>query len=263
MISSAKMRGTASARPSEYQPTPATAAVESDAQRPGHRGRGAPNPCRIFCMTGATRTRAVRAATMRGRHDGKHGDQTREHQDVRRRRLLEDGADRRGDRPWNDGAEHEYEDDEGRGACRSQPRVSARPRVTPGISGRRAQGSVTRCHSLKRTASVDSSPLSSIKALFFGSAAALAWTHIFYPAVAGARARHRPRPVHKVAGAEPSVTVVVAAHDEEAVIERRLVNLLELDYPPSGLEIVVASDASTDRTNEIVQRLRIASHACA
>ncbi len=55
--------------------------------------------------------------------------------------------------------------------------------------------------------------------------------------------------------AEPSVTVVVAAHDEEAVIERRLVNLLELDYPPQRVEIVVASDASTDRTNEIVQRV--------
>jgi cellulose synthase/poly-beta-1,6-N-acetylglucosamine synthase-like glycosyltransferase len=97
--------------------------------------------------------------------------------------------------------------------------------------------------------------LSSLKALFFGSVAALAWTHIFYPAVAGARARHRPRPVRKVAGAEPSVTVVVAAHNEEAVIERRLANLLELDYPPQRVEIVVASDASTDRTNEIVQRV--------
>ena len=39
------------------------------------------------------------------------------------------------------------------------------------------------------------------------------------------------------------------------MIERRLVNLLELDYPPQRVEIVVASDASTDRTNEIVQRV--------
>jgi cellulose synthase/poly-beta-1,6-N-acetylglucosamine synthase-like glycosyltransferase len=49
------------------------------------------------------------------------------------------------------------------------------------------------------------------------------------------------------------VTVVVAAHDEEAVIERRLENLLALDYPPEQLEIVVASDASSDRTDELVE----------
>ena len=46
--------------------------------------------------------------------------------------------------------------------------------------------------------------------------------------------------------------MIVAAYNEEAVIERRLENLLELDYPAERLEIVVASDASTDRTNEVV-----------
>ena len=53
----------------------------------------------------------------------------------------------------------------------------------------------------------------------------------------------------------PPVTVVVAAWNEEAVIERRLRNLLELDYPGEELELVVASDASTDRTDEIVERV--------
>jgi cellulose synthase/poly-beta-1,6-N-acetylglucosamine synthase-like glycosyltransferase len=52
---------------------------------------------------------------------------------------------------------------------------------------------------------------------------------------------------------EPSVSVVVAAHDEEAVIEQRLVNLLQLDYPADRLDVVVASDASTDRTDELVE----------
>jgi cellulose synthase/poly-beta-1,6-N-acetylglucosamine synthase-like glycosyltransferase len=46
---------------------------------------------------------------------------------------------------------------------------------------------------------------------------------------------------------------VVAAYNEEAVIERRLENLLALDYPAGKLEIVVASDASSDRTNELVE----------
>jgi cellulose synthase/poly-beta-1,6-N-acetylglucosamine synthase-like glycosyltransferase len=92
-----------------------------------------------------------------------------------------------------------------------------------------------------------------MKAMFWGALGALAWTHVGYPATAGLLARVRPRPVSKNPLAEPSVTVVVAAHDEEAVIERRLENLLALDYPADRLEVVVASDASVDRTNEIVE----------
>jgi cellulose synthase/poly-beta-1,6-N-acetylglucosamine synthase-like glycosyltransferase len=48
--------------------------------------------------------------------------------------------------------------------------------------------------------------------------------------------------------------VIVAAYNEEAVIERRLENLLALDYPADRLEVVVTSDASTDRTHELVER---------
>ena len=84
--------------------------------------------------------------------------------------------------------------------------------------------------------------------LFWGSLAALAWTHVGYPAAAAWAARLRPRPVRQ--GDLLDVTVIVAAHDEEAVIERRLENLLALDYPTDRVEIVVASDASTDRTND-------------
>lgn len=92
-----------------------------------------------------------------------------------------------------------------------------------------------------------------LKGLFWGSLGALAWTHVGYPAAAELAARLRPRPVRKDENAEPSVTVIVAAHNEEAVIERRLENLLALDYPPEKLELVVASDASSDRTNELVE----------
>ena len=87
-----------------------------------------------------------------------------------------------------------------------------------------------------------------LKTLFWGSLGALAWTHVGYPLAAAAVARARPRPVRKDESFEPDVTVIVAAHNEETVIERRLENLLALDYPAEKLEIVVASDASTDRT---------------
>ena len=52
---------------------------------------------------------------------------------------------------------------------------------------------------------------------------------------------------------EPTVAVIVTAHDEEPVIERRIANLLELDYPRDRLEVVVTSDASTDRTEELAE----------
>ncbi|MBD0328661.1 MAG: glycosyltransferase family 2 protein [Thermoleophilia bacterium] len=90
------------------------------------------------------------------------------------------------------------------------------------------------------------------RAVFWGAASALAWTHAGYPLAARALARRRARRV-RAADWTPSVTVVVAAHDEEPVIERRLENLLALDYPPDRLEIVVASDASSDRTDELVE----------
>jgi len=92
-----------------------------------------------------------------------------------------------------------------------------------------------------------------LKTLFWGSLGALAWTHVAYPAAAELAARVRTRGVRKDEGAEPSVTVIIPAYNEEPVIERRLENLLALDYPADRLEIVVASDASSDRTNELVE----------
>ena len=86
--------------------------------------------------------------------------------------------------------------------------------------------------------------------LFWVSLGALAWTHVLYPLFAAVLARVSPRRVAK-SDIEPTVTVVVAAYNEESVIARRIENLLELDYPADKLRIVVSSDASSDRTEEI------------
>jgi glycosyltransferase involved in cell wall biosynthesis len=91
-----------------------------------------------------------------------------------------------------------------------------------------------------------------LKGVFWGSLGALVWTHAAYPAVAGLAARRLRRPVRK-GGDLPRVSVIVAAWNEEDVIERRLENLLALDYPSELVDVVVASDASTDRTDELVQ----------
>ncbi len=91
------------------------------------------------------------------------------------------------------------------------------------------------------------------KVLFWSSLGALAWTQLGYALFAAALARVRSRPVLLRKDFTPSVSLIVAAHDEEDVIERRLENLLALDYPREKLEILVASDASADRTDELVE----------
>jgi cellulose synthase/poly-beta-1,6-N-acetylglucosamine synthase-like glycosyltransferase len=96
-----------------------------------------------------------------------------------------------------------------------------------------------------------------LRAVFWLSAGAIAWTHAGYPLAAAALARRRPRPVRK-ADLTPRVTVVVAAHNEESVIERRVENLLALDYPPDRLQVVVASDGSEDGTEQAVRALAAA-----
>lgn len=53
--------------------------------------------------------------------------------------------------------------------------------------------------------------------------------------------------------AEPTVTLIVAAYNEERCIAQKLENALALDYPRERLEIIVASDGSTDRTHEVVE----------
>jgi len=60
-----------------------------------------------------------------------------------------------------------------------------------------------------------------------------------------------PRPVQSKRIC-PCVTLVVAVFNEEDTIAERIENALSLDYPQDRLEIIIASDGSTDRTNEIV-----------
>jgi len=92
------------------------------------------------------------------------------------------------------------------------------------------------------------------KVLFWASLGALVWTQVGYPLAAALLARVRGRPVRK-GYFLPRVTIIVAAHNEETVIERRLENLLALDYPGELFEIVVASDASTDKTDALVEAI--------
>jgi cellulose synthase/poly-beta-1,6-N-acetylglucosamine synthase-like glycosyltransferase len=89
--------------------------------------------------------------------------------------------------------------------------------------------------------------------LFWGSLAALAWTHALYPVTVALAARVRTRRIARDDAFLPTVSVIVTAYNEEDAIERRLENLHALAYPPELLEIVVTSDASTDRTEALAE----------
>jgi cellulose synthase/poly-beta-1,6-N-acetylglucosamine synthase-like glycosyltransferase len=92
------------------------------------------------------------------------------------------------------------------------------------------------------------------KLLFWASSALIFHTHAGYPALLWLLARGRgdepPAGGDGDGDAEPSVTAIVAAYDEQDVIERKVENLLALDYPRERLELIVASDGSTDATVE-------------
>ena len=92
-----------------------------------------------------------------------------------------------------------------------------------------------------------------LKIVFWASLGALAWTHLLYPVFIALLARIRPRALTLDESYLPRVALVIAAYNEHDVIAAKLENALALDYPRERLRIVVASDASSDGTDEIVR----------
>src|SRR5436305_9754836 len=88
-------------------------------------------------------------------------------------------------------------------------------------------------------------------AIFWVSAALIVYTHLGYPLLLRLLvALRRPRKPAVEAGDLPRVSLIVAAYDEEEVIEAKVANALALDYPRELLELIVASDGSYDATAE-------------
>lgn len=88
--------------------------------------------------------------------------------------------------------------------------------------------------------------------VFFISLALLFYTYIGYPLLVYLISVIFPKKV-KRGEFSPKVTVLITAYNEELSIAEKLENTLEIDYPKEKLEILVASDGSTDRTDDIVK----------
>lgn len=81
----------------------------------------------------------------------------------------------------------------------------------------------------------------------------LVYAYIIFPVLMvlmGLRQQQRPQRLEN--SQLPLVTLIIPAHNEAMVIEQKIKNSLEIDYP--HLEIIVASDGSTDETIEICRR---------
>ena len=88
--------------------------------------------------------------------------------------------------------------------------------------------------------------------IFWLSGIALFYTYVGYPLFVYLISIIFPKKTEKDR-IEPDVTVLITAYNEEKDIRSKLENTLQIDYPKEKLEIIVASDGSTDKTDEIVR----------
>jgi len=96
--------------------------------------------------------------------------------------------------------------------------------------------------------------ISLIKIVFILSLFIIFWANIGYPLSILILNKLFPKKLNKnYVDIKPTVTVMVVAHNEETVIEEKLNNLKNLNYPKKNLKIIVSSDNSTDKTNQIVE----------
>jgi len=89
--------------------------------------------------------------------------------------------------------------------------------------------------------------------IFWISVAALVYVYAGYPLLVYLVSLIRPLEIKKSDATAPTVTVLITAYNEEKAIRAKLENTLQIDYAPEKLEILVASDGSTDKTDEIVR----------
>src|SRR5438105_15336871 len=90
------------------------------------------------------------------------------------------------------------------------------------------------------------------KIIFILSLLLVAYAYAGYPVLIFILSRLFHRPVHK-AEITPKVSLIITAYNEERDIAAKLDNTLALDYPADKLEIIVASDCSSDRTDDIAR----------
>src|SRR3989339_1940313 len=91
-----------------------------------------------------------------------------------------------------------------------------------------------------------------LEIIFIGAVFGIGYAYFGYPFSLYLLSLVRTKPIQR-SSIEPSVTLIITAFNEEKRIRQKLENVLVLIYPKEKLQIIVASDGSTDLTNPIVQ----------
>jgi poly-beta-1,6-N-acetyl-D-glucosamine synthase len=96
--------------------------------------------------------------------------------------------------------------------------------------------------------------------IIYSSFSLIIYSYLVYPALLFLHTRfvrpRRPAEPEGVPASYPFVSVIIAAYNEEAVIEEKIRNTLALDYPRDRIEILIGSDGSDDQTDAICERYR-------
>lgn len=95
--------------------------------------------------------------------------------------------------------------------------------------------------------------------LFFGSILLILHSYLFYPVLMllfyrGTSKKQMAFERHEEL---PDLAILIAAYNEEKVIGEKILSLLHSDYPKDKIKILIGSDASTDRTDEIVNKFAL------
>ncbi|MCA9405374.1 MAG: glycosyltransferase family 2 protein [Candidatus Omnitrophica bacterium] len=92
-----------------------------------------------------------------------------------------------------------------------------------------------------------------LKIIFWLAVFLLGYSYVVYPIILILIDKLFKSKQFRLSDDLPGVSIIIAAYNEEKVIQARIENCLGLDYPKDKLEIIIASDGSDDRTNDIVR----------
>ena len=98
--------------------------------------------------------------------------------------------------------------------------------------------------------------MSTLLVVFWLGVLSTVYAYVIFPIFASVLAssrREKTRGTSPIASSTP-VTIIIPAYNEESSLQAKIENVLDTDYSPSLLDVLVVSDGSTDRTNEIARR---------
>src|SRR5688572_26638116 len=97
-----------------------------------------------------------------------------------------------------------------------------------------------------------------IESIFWICMGAVIHSYILYPLLLRvlAAGKEANKVVYETTAELPPVSILIAAHNEEAVIAEKITSIFSGTYPAEKTEVLIGSDNSSDRTNEIVKNLR-------